>query len=231
MPFEWSRTLIATFLDRTDVDKKLERRSRVGSGQVNYWRIDVAFDPDGFSPWDTLWYDGDEGDLDPLCSQMKLGAIWSPPRVRIERRLKRPDVYGLHLFLAVNDKVRRLVSDIGVEELELLPLTVTRARRLYVLHSTARFNLDYDASCPGNAPHDNISAVTRWVFPQELARSNLSVFQAFQAPGSAARDAGFPLDPVFVSESIKYRLELAGVAGIAFYPVSISSRERGVRRT
>ncbi len=195
---------------------------------MSYWRIQVAFGPDGYSPWDALWYDGDDRDLEPLCSQMRLAPVWRPLQVRLERREKRPDIFGFQLFFAVKEKVRTLLSQI--EDVEFLPVRASRKTVLYVIHPLARINLDYASSCDPEELSDNITKVAQWVFPYEVRESGVDVFQAYQAPGSAARDAGYPLYEVFISERVKQQLEDEKTSGIAFLPVSFSPPKRMKRR-
>ena len=64
-----------------------ERASRGTAGgkltpgkAMQVFRIKTAYDETGNSPWDALWYDGDDEDLDSLDCQMRLGLFGSPRR-------------------------------------------------------------------------------------------------------------------------------------------------------
>ncbi len=135
---------------------------------MRFWHLDIDFNSDGSSPWDALWHDGDDSDFDALFGQMKLSAFWHPPHLRLERRIRQPDVYGFNLFFVVTNKVMKLFSDIKSDDIEFLPIRTSPARRLFIMHPLSRVDLDYNASCGGHMPRDNIVEVDKWVFNPAL---------------------------------------------------------------
>jgi hypothetical protein len=59
---------------------------------MEVFKLDTAYDTHGNFPWDAVWYDGDDEDIDVLDCQMRLAAIWKPPEICLEKRHQRPDV-------------------------------------------------------------------------------------------------------------------------------------------
>src|SRR5438132_233016 len=100
---------------------------------MEFFRIATAYDQNGNSPWDALWYDGDDDDLNALRGQMRLAAIWKAPRLRLETRYDRPDVYVFQIFYALSKKFRDLLVPLLGDCAEFLPLQLLGGQELFVL--------------------------------------------------------------------------------------------------
>ena len=100
---------------------------------MDYFVIDTDWDENRNSPWDALWYAGGIDSLDCLAGSLPLEAIWKAPQVKLERRLKRPDVFSFELNYAVTKRVRDLLAPIVREEAEFLSLDVPKTGPVFVV--------------------------------------------------------------------------------------------------
>jgi hypothetical protein len=196
---------------------------------VDYFVIDTDWDETLNSPWDALWYEGDSEALDCLAGSLPLEAIWKAPRVKIERRHKRPDVYSFELNRAVTKRVRDMVAPIVREEAEFLPLAIPRIDPIFVIHPLWPIDLDDGAEVQCNEVSRNIAVVRRFSFTLDPDQYDgpRHLFRMRQAKGSAARDHGFTLSTLIVSEVIKAVCEEHGVTGIVFKKVQSATKPEG----
>jgi hypothetical protein len=201
---------------------------------MNYFVIDTDWDENLNSPWDALWDDGPDGSLDCLGGSLSLSAIWKPPPVKLEKRTKRPDIYTFVLNYAVNERVCDLISPIVREEAEFLALDVAETGPLFVVHPLWPVDFDEDAEVSCNAVSGNITVVGKYSFtldPDEYDGPR-HLFRMRQARGSAARDAGFTLNSLIVSQEIKRLCEKNSIAGVVFKRVQRSEKSpKASRRT
>src|SRR5580658_10053658 len=96
--------------------------------------MSVAYDGLGNSPWDAIWYDGEDEDLDVLDCEMRVGPVWRPPLVRVERRERRPAIYGFQLRFAMAEAACKQLSSLLGDTVEFLRLRVKRKTPLFVMH-------------------------------------------------------------------------------------------------
>jgi hypothetical protein len=185
---------------------------------MDYFVIDTDWDENLNSPWDTLWEDTEEGSLDCLDGSMPLAAIWKSPRITLEKRAKRPDVYRFILHFAVIKAVRDLFAPIVQEEVEFLPLAVPRIGPVFLIHPLWPVDFDDRAEVSCNPRGGNITVVRKYSFAidPEAYDGPRHLFRMKQAKGSAARDGGYALSQLIVSEKVKSVSEKAGITGIVF---------------
>lgn len=184
---------------------------------MDYFWIDTDWDATANSPWDTLWYDDDDAFV-CLDGSLPLATIWKSPEITHEKRLKRPDVYSFLRHYAVTESVRDLWSPIVRHEAEFLPLAVPKIAPVYVIHPLWPVDFDDGADVVCNRVSGNISVVQKYSFtldPDEYDGPR-HIFRMRQAKGSRARDHGFTLNSLVVSEKIKRVSEEAQIAGIVF---------------
>lgn len=188
---------------------------------MDYFVIDTDWDENLDSPWDALWDECEYGALDCLGGSLPLAAIWKAPPVKLERRIKRPDVYSFVLNYAVTERVRDLFAPIVGKEAEFLPLAVPEIDPIFVVHPLWPVDFDEHAEVQCNGVSHNITVVRKYSFT--LAPDQYDgprhLFRMRQAKGSAARDHGFTMKSRIVSEVIKAVCEENGVAGIVFKKV------------
>jgi hypothetical protein len=182
---------------------------------VDYFWIDTDWDATFNSAWHALWYEDDEA-LGCLDGSLPLAAIWKPPAVTHEKRVKRPDVYSFVLHYAVTESVRDLWAPIVRDEAEFLPLAVPRIAPVYVVHPLWPVDFDERAEVSCNGVSGNITVVRKYSFNFDEYDGPRHLFRMRQAKGSAARDHGCTLNRLIVSEKIKRVSEEARIAGIAF---------------
>lgn len=178
--------------------------------------MSVAYDGLGNSPWDAIWYDGEDEDLDVLDCEMRVGAVWRPPLVRVEKRERRPAIYGFQLRFAMGEAACKQLSSLLGDTVEFLPLRVKRKTPLFVMHPMLRVDLDEKAVVGRNSVSGNITVIHRHRFVEKQFEEGTHVFQLRQAPGSAARDAGYPCSGVYVSSEFKSLCEANVLPGVAF---------------
>jgi hypothetical protein len=128
---------------------------------VDIYKIEPAYDESGDSPWDALWYDGDDEDLDALDCQMCLNAVWKAPVVRLEKREATPSFYVFQVYYATTKKFRDLLVELVADSVEFLPLRVSSGKRLFVMHPLLRVDLDDGATVSGKSG-ENITAVRKY---------------------------------------------------------------------
>jgi hypothetical protein len=183
---------------------------------MQVFRIKTAYREDGNSPWDALWYDGDDENIDVLDCEMRLGTIWRSPQIRLEKRERSPDIYVFHLHYAVSERAKDLLLPLVQDAAEFLPLSTESAVPLFVLHPLLRVDLGEDAVVTMNSVSGNIVVIQKYSFnPRELEEA-MPIFQARQAVGSAARDAGGPCSGVLVSEDFCTLVEKNELRGVVF---------------
>ena len=181
---------------------------------MDIYKIQTAYGQSGNSPWDTLWYEGDDQDLDVLCSEMRLRPVWRSILTRLEKRDKRPDFIVFHRFFAVAEPVRKCLAPLLDNSVEFLPV-LTEGRQVYdVLHPLLRRELDQHAIVTSNAVSGNITVIQKHSFLE--SDEEMHIFQVRQASGSAARDAGFACSGVLVSSEVKRLCEINGFKGVVF---------------
>jgi hypothetical protein len=185
------------------------------AGEV--YKIEVAFDADGNSPWDCLWYDADEEDLDVLSCQMQIAAVWKPPVVSLERRNARPDFYSLHAYFVVTKRVRSLLAPLVMDTVEFLRLSIPKGPGVFVLHPLLRAELDKKAVITRNQVSGNITVIQEYSFP--TLQEKMHCFQVRHPLGSSGRDAGFPYTDLLVSAEFKELCETNSVHGVVFQEV------------
>jgi hypothetical protein len=153
-----------------------------------------------------------------LDGSLPLAAIWRSPRVTLEKRAKRPDVFSFVLHYAVTAAVRDLLTPIVRAEAEFLQLDVPGLGSLYVVHPLWPIDFDERAVVSCNSVSGNITVVREYSFSLNPADYDgpRHLFRMRQAKGSAARDAGYTLSTLIVSEKVKQTAEQANVTGIAF---------------
>jgi hypothetical protein len=178
--------------------------------------MQAALDENNNSPWDAVWYEGDDEDIGVLDSQMRLGAIWKAPVVHIEKRNQRPDIFVFQLYFAVTRRVRDLLSGLVGDTAEFLPLRIHRNRRLYAIHALLRVDFDKSAVFRPQAKGQNITVIEKYSFEKSQLRSDVHVFQVRQAQGSAARDAGYACSGLLVSREFNLICESNGFRGVTF---------------
>jgi hypothetical protein len=196
---------------------------------MDVYKIMTQYDERGNSPWDALWYDGGDEDLDPLDSEIRLAAVWAPPVVRLERRHKTPDIYVLHVYRVVTTPARELLSPLVAKLVEFLPISTAGTRGLYVMHPLLRVDLGRDAVVTPTRPGENITVVRKYSFAPGQLTDGMHVFQVRQAPGSPGRDAGYPVSGVLVSSRFKKLCEKAELRGVTFEKVWPDASASGTR--
>lgn len=198
---------------------------------MDYFLIETDWDETLNSPWDTLWCVGSD-DLDCLRGSLTLEAIWKAPPVKLERRLKRPDVYSFELVYAVSKRVRDLLVPIVRDEAEFLPLAIPRIDRVFVIHPLWPVDFDERAKVGCNKGSLNITEVHKYSFTLDPDQYDgpRHMFRMRQAKGSAARDHGVTTNGLIVSEVIKAVCVEHGVTGIAFKKVHSTKKPRMVSR-
>lgn len=169
---------------------------------MQVYKISTAYDEDGNSPWDAIWYDGDDEDLDVLGCPMRLGAIWSSPQTRLEKRNKTPDIYAFQLYYAVSERVKAQLLPIVEDTAEFLPLSTDSAEPLFVLHPLLRLDLDERAVVLKNSVSGNITVIKKYSFDPHDFEERIPIFQVRQGLGSVARSAGFPCTGVLVCRDV-----------------------------
>ncbi len=188
---------------------------RQGSA-VEVFRIETEYDVDLNSPWDGLWYQGEDYDLNVLAFEARLQPVWKAPVARIENREHRPDIYEFQAFYAVTERVRNILSPLVKDTVEFLPLSIASGERLFVLHPLLRADLDYTrAVVHRNVVGGNIIKVEQYAFPA-IQEEVMHMFQLRQAPGSFSRDTGFAYSSVLVSREFKELCEANNVRGAVF---------------
>ncbi len=199
---------------------------------MDYFVIDTDWDENLDSPWDTLWDECEFGALDCLGGSLPLAAIWKAPSVTLERRIKRPDVYSFVLNYAVSERVRDLFAPIVQKEAEFLPLAVPQLDPVFVVHPLWPVDFDERAEVQCNGVSHNITVVRKYSFTLDPDQYNgpRHMFRMRQAKGSAARDHGFTMSRVIVSEVIKAVCEEHGVTGIVFKEVQSATKPRNTPR-
>jgi hypothetical protein len=186
---------------------------------MDYYKIEMAWDENQNSSWDAVWDDNlPFGALDCLDGSLPLAAIWRSPSVILEKRDKRPDVYGFVLHYASTEAVRNLFAPIVQDEAEFLPLDVPELGTLYVIHPLWPVDFDDRAEVSPNAVSKNITVVRKYSFTLDPRQYDgpRHLFRMRQAKGSAGRDAGYTLSTLIVSEKIKSIATQAGITGIRF---------------
>lgn len=193
---------------------------------MDYFVIDTDWNEKGNSPWDALWDQGPYGSLDCLDGSLPLAAIWKAPRVKLEKRTKRPDIYSFVLHYAVTERVRDLLSPIVRKEAEFLPLEVPKAGPVFVVHPLWPVDFDEGAEVHCNGVSGNITVVRKYSFTLDPAEYDgpRHLFRMRQAKGSAARDHGCTLKWLIVSEEIKRVCEKHAIAGVVFKKVHSSEK-------
>lgn len=201
---------------------------------MDYFVVDVDWEESLNSPWDTLWYEGEPEALDCLQGSLPLGAIWKAPPVKLERRLKRPDVFSFELNYATIKRVRDLLAPIVRDEAEFLPLAVPNTEPLFVVHPLWPVDFDDGAVVECNAVSRNITVVRRYSFTLDPNQYDgpRHLFRMRQPKGSVARDHGFTLNSLIVSEVIRAKCEENGIAGIVFKKTGSPAKPaKALRRT
>jgi hypothetical protein len=186
-----------------------------GTKVTRYYKMEVAFDEEGNSPWDALWYEGDDEDLEVLDSQCRVEKVWKPPTVKLQRRIQTPDIYGFQLYFATTDRARQLLSPLTADTVEFLSLDTPEKKTLFELHPLLRVDLDEHAIVEANEG-DNITVIYKYSFVRDQLNDDMHVFQVRQAKGSPARDAGYACDEVLVSSKFKELCEKNNLRGIVF---------------
>jgi hypothetical protein len=157
-----------------------------------------------------------------------LAAIWKAPPVKLERSLKRPDVFSFVLHYAVTERVRDLFAPIVREEAEFLPLAVPRFEPVFVVHPLWPVDFDESAEVLCNEVSRNITEVRKYSFTLDPDQYDgpRHLFRMRQAKGSAARDHGSTMSSLIVSEVIKAVCEEHGLTGIVFKKVQSAVKPR-----
>lgn len=199
---------------------------------MDYFVIDTDWDKNFNSPWDALWDECEDGALDCLGGSLPLAAIWKAPPVKLERRSKRPDVFRFVLNYAVTQRVRDLFAPIVRDEAEFLPLAVPKIDPVFVVHPLWPVDFDEGAEVQPKEVGQNISVVHKYSFTLDPNQYDgpRHLFRMRQAKGSAARDHGFTMNSLIVSEVIKAACEEHHVAGIAFKKVQSTTKPGKTRR-
>jgi len=185
---------------------------------VDYFVIDTDWDDNYNSPWDALWHDLAYDALDCLDGSLPLAAIWKSPRITFEKRARRPDVFVFVDHYAVTEAVRELFAPIVREEAEFLPLDVREIGPVYLIHPLWPVDFDARAEVTCSNVSGNITVVRKYSFTLDPNQYDgpRHLFRMRQAKGSAARDGGYTLTTLIVSEKIKQIGEHASIAGIVF---------------
>ena len=182
---------------------------------MRVYKIRTAYNDTGDSPWDAIWYDGDDDDLDPLDSEMRLAAIWSAPAVRVEKRHMTPDLYVFQVYYAATEAVYNLLSPLVGDSVEFLPLAIAGGVRLFVMHPLLRAEFDEKAVVNAHAG-ENVTVIRKYSFNPQQFEEDMHVFQVRQPLGSPARNAGYPCPGILVSSELKELCEKNGLRGIFF---------------
>lgn len=191
---------------------------------MNYYVMDTDWNENLDSPWDALWDQGSYDALDCLSGSLPLAAIWKAPRVTLQKRAKRPDIFTFVENYAVTERVRNLMAAIVNEEAEFLPLELAEASPVFVVHPLWPVDFDEGAEVSCSGVNGNITAVGKYSFtldPDEYDGPR-HLFRMRQAKGSAARDFGLTLNSLIVSEEIKRMCEKNSIAGVVFKKVQSS---------
>jgi hypothetical protein len=186
---------------------------------MRIFRVRTAYDDQGNSPWDAVWYDGDDSDLDVLDTEIGVARVWKPPAVRFEKRVRSPDIYVFQVWFAVTERVSKILSPLVTDTVEFLPLHVAGHDPFLVLHSLRRVDLDQNAIVRQGEVSGNISVIRKYSFRREQLEEGLHVFQVRQALGSASRDAGLACSGVLVSSEFKQACEKNKLLGVTFEEV------------
>lgn len=179
--------------------------------------MNTAYDADGNSPWDTLWYEGDDWDLLPLKGELPLTGIWKPISVTMQKRLKVPDIYTFQLFFAASKRVRDVLKPVLGDSVEFLRLRCDR--ELYVMHSLQRIELDWQAVAGRTRFRDNVTVIKKYVFARGQSLAHLRMFYARQPEGTEARAAGLCCSGLLVTEPVKVVCDTHKLRGICFTEV------------
>ena len=175
------------------------------------------YDAEGNSPWDAVWYDGDDEDLYVLECPAKLLGIWKTPQVRLEKRLSTPDIYGFQLYYAVNEMARDRLARILGNTVEFLPIIdATIKINLYVVHPLLRVDLDSNALTNRTRMVDNFTVIEKYSFSPDQFEEHMHLMTILQGPGSAARDGGYSFGEVLVSSKFKSLCEANHLKGVVF---------------
>jgi hypothetical protein len=186
---------------------------------VEFFKIRTAYDEMGNSPWDAIWYEGDDEDLDVLKGQFRLACVWKAPPAAIQKRKRTPDIYVFQLYSATTQSVCQLLAPLTTDSVEFLPLRIPGHKPLFVLHPLLRIDLDDGAEVERNSVSGNISVIRRYSFARDQVEVGMHILQVRQAPGSAARNAGYACSGILVSAELKELCETNGLCGVAFEKV------------
>jgi hypothetical protein len=186
---------------------------------MEVFKIETAYDELGNSPWDTLWYHGDDEDLDALDCQMRLAPIWRPPSIQSEKRHQVPDIYQFQSRFATTKRVYQLLSPLVGDNAEFLPLRLPGPKRLFVIHPLLRVELDAAADVSRNGVSGNVTVIRRYSFTTTQFEQTMHLFQVNQALGSAARESGYPCSVVLVSRQFRDLCEQHCFRGVFFRKV------------
>lgn len=185
---------------------------------MDYYVIETNWDEDNNSPWDAIWPDLPDDALDCLLGSLPLAAIWTSPPVTLEKRQRRPGVFGFVLHYAVTEAVRDLIAPIVQDEAEFLPLSLPNRETAYVIHPLWPVDFDERAEVEANQVSGNISVVCKYSFtldPEEFGGPR-HLFRMRHPNGSAARNRGSTLHRLIASQPIKDACEKAGISGVVF---------------
>lgn len=186
---------------------------------LDYFVIEMAWDDKGNSPWDALWDEHEVHELDCLRGSFPLAPIWKSPRVKLQKRKKRPDMIGFVSHFAVTEQLRDLLLPLVSEEAEFLPLDPPGSQTFYLIHPL--WPVDFDDDAVVNArPGSNITRVDKYSFTLSRAAfpGPRHLFRMRQAKDSPGRSNGYVMPNLIVSEKFTELCEGANVQGIRFQP-------------
>jgi hypothetical protein len=189
---------------------------------MKIYKVDPDYHPDYDSPWDAIWYDGDEEDLSCLDCGRPLQPIWKAPRVRVEKREQTPDVFVFLLHYACSDRVRHLLKRLVGHSAEFLPLSAGTDISVSVIHPLLRVDLDDKAEVSRNRVSGNITVIKTYSFDHKQFNQPMHIFQVRQAEGSWARRGGSPCSGILVSQAFKALCDKNNIRGIRFEEVFAS---------
>ncbi len=185
---------------------------------MKFFAIEIHYDRNQNSPWDALWNTGEYDELACLSGSIALAPIWKPPRVQLEKRDKRPGMYGFVSDFAVTDAVRRWLRPLVKWEAEFLLLDIPDSDPLYVIHPLWPLDFDERAIVHPNRASGNITRVEKYSFqinPDQFPGPR-HLFRMRQAEGSPARAQGYTLHTLIVSEKFKTLCEKHKLKGVRF---------------
>lgn len=180
---------------------------------MSVFKLETDWDSDGYSPWDALWSQDDEFD-EIFGGEKPLVDGWKSPKIHLERRQQRPDIFICQLQFAVTERVRDLLLPLVKNRVEFLPIR-SGAQLLFIMHPLIHIDLDDHARVSRCDIGGNITAIRRYSFAASQLKG-VHVFQVRNPVGSRAREGGYAVSGFLVSDDFKRLIEQSRINGVAF---------------